>query len=375
MKIALAVVTLFPEGGLQRDCMAAASELTARGHDVTIFAARRWGDIPASLKVELLPNSAWSNHRRDQLFAETVVRRVQGNFDRLVGFGKLIDLDVIYCADPCVACRPGRLWNLMPRKKSQLQLEAASFAKGQSTVCLMLSENQAREFAATWSTEPERIEILPPTIDRARRHPEFRTDGTRARMRDGLQIAPTDQLWLAIANQPRVKGLDRTVAALAKFKHARLVIAGVADHTRAGKAVRLWARKHCVADRVTLLGYHANIPELMAAADVLIHPARYDTTGTVILESLVNGLPVVTTAECGYAVHVSAADAGLVVAAPFSAQALIAALSAMQSEPARARWGQNGIAYGATKDLYRGLCRAVDIMEDPRRLAKPDDAA
>jgi UDP-glucose:(heptosyl)LPS alpha-1,3-glucosyltransferase len=376
MKIALAIVTLFPAGGLQRDCMAVASELAKRGHDVIIFAERRWGEIPANLEVELLANRAWSNHRRDRLFAEAVVQRCGGQFDRLVGFGKLIGLDVIYCADPSIASRPAR-WpsSWMPRRRSQLLLEAASFQQGSATICLMLSDNQALDFQSAWSTEPERIEVLPPTIDIGRRHPEFRTDGTRPRIRDSLGMPAADFLWLAIASQPRVKGLDRAVAALADFKHARLAVAGVAENSKQGKLVRGWARSQGVSDRVQLLGIRSDIPELMAAADLLIHPARYDTTGTVILESLINGLPVVTTADCGYAAHVTTADAGLVVAAPFTSEALNAALSAAESARARTRWGENGIAYGIAENLYSGLGRAADIIEDPARLRKPMAAA
>ena len=62
-----------------------------------------------------------------------------------------------------------------------------------------------------------------------------------------------------------------------------------------------------LADRISFLGHREDIPELMAAADLLVHPARHDTTGTVILEAVVNGLPVITTSTCGYAHHVEAA--------------------------------------------------------------------
>ena len=66
----------------------------------------------------------------------------------------------------------------------------------------------------------------------------------------------------------------------------------------------------------------------MAAADLLVHPARHDTTGTVILEAIVNGLPVVTTSICGYPQHVDAAEAGIVINEPFGYNAFAAALSA-----------------------------------------------
>ncbi|MBB1091648.1 glycosyltransferase family 4 protein [Rhodopseudomonas palustris] len=363
MKIAFAIVTLFSAGGLQRDCMAIAARLAARGHDVTIFTERRKGEIPPDLHVELLPNRKLSNHRRDLKFAEAVLQRCEGQFDRVVGFGKLLGLDVLYCADPCLAARRvGWLSKWSSRRRIQLLLEADSFKQGQNTICLLLSDNQVREFRSAWSTEPDRIEVLPPTIDLGRRHSEFRTDGTRERIRASLGVAPTDQLWLAIANQPNVKGLDRTLTAMKEFATVRLAIAGIKQGSKQATQVLGWARSVGVADRVQFLGFRADVPELMAAADLLVHPARYDTTGTVILESLINGLPVITTAECGYAPHVARADAGFVVPSPFAQETLTRALAAA-SDTQRDHWSRNGVAYGVAEELYHGLDRATDIIE------------
>ena len=49
----------------------------------------------------------------------------------------------------------------------------------------------------------------------------------------------------------------------------------------------------------------------------------------VILEAIVSGLPVLTTATCGYAFHVKDAAAGRVLPAPFRQDELNAALEEM----------------------------------------------
>ncbi|NEW86358.1 glycosyltransferase [Rhodopseudomonas sp. WA056] len=362
MKIALAIVSLFPSGGLQRDCMAIARRLAARGHDVTILASRRQGELPSDLNIDLLPVSAWSNHGRDLRFAEAAAQRKR-DFDRLVGFGKLIDLDVLYCADGCDRARPAR-WSdrFTARRRVKLDLEAASFAPGRPTQCLLLSRDQLDDFARAWGTEPERLTLMPPTIDRARRHPEFRADGTRERMRDELGVAGDATVWLAVAAHPLTKGLDRAVAALAGFPEARLVVAGVAEGSKQGRLMRRLAGAANVSDRIILLGMRRDIPELMAGADLLIHPARVDTTGTVILEAVVNGLPVIATAVCGYSVHVAAAQAGVVLPEPFGPGNLNEALRQASAPACRAEWSRNGAGYGAGHDLYSGLDRAADIM-------------
>ena len=125
------------------------------------------------------------------------------------------------------------------------------------------------------------------------------------------------------------------------------------------------AGKFGVGDRVRLLGVREDIPQLMAAADLLVHPARSETTGTVILEALVNGLPVVASAVCGYAEHVTRAGAGAVLPEPFSQSAFIAKLREAQDAGLREQWSANAARYGETQDLYRGLSRAASIIAAP----------
>jgi UDP-glucose:(heptosyl)LPS alpha-1,3-glucosyltransferase len=363
MNIAFAIVSIFPGGGLQRDCLAIASRLAMLGHTVTLFAENRHGELSGDIPIELLPNRAWTNHGRDVRFANDVLSRCSGQFDRLVGFSKLKGLDVLYCADPCIAARaPPTLAWLTGRRRAMIELEAASFAPAARTRCLLLSERQLREYREAWSTEPTRLVLLPPTIDRTRRQPELRANGSREQVRARLGLRTDQWIWLAVATQPRVKGLDRAVAALKDFPAARLLVAGIAPDTRHGRSLKRSAHHAGAADRLDLLGLRHDIPQLMAAADLLVHPARYDTTGTVILEALVNGLPVVTTGACGYATHVTAADAGLVIPEPFHQSALIGALAAAQLADRRTIWSTNGIAYGETTGLYAGLDRVADII-------------
>jgi UDP-glucose:(heptosyl)LPS alpha-1,3-glucosyltransferase len=242
-----------------------------------------------------------------------------------------------------------------------LALEAASFVKESRTRIIGLSQILFDEYRRAWGTPVERFTLLPPNLDAARRCPQFRTDGTRERLRRALGLS--DELaLLSICVQPEVKGVDRTIDALARLPAALLLVVGVdPGGTRARRIMEI-ARANGVAERMRLLGPREGIAELMAACDLMVHPARLETTGVVILEALVNGLPVVTTANCGNAVHVQRAAAGIVLEQPFSARALEQAL-AVAAEPARrAQWSANGIAYGADPELYRGIERAADFV-------------
>ena len=158
------------------------------------------------------------------------------------------------------------------------------------------------------------------------------------------------------------KGTDRIVRALRHFPDAHLLVVGLGgDETKSAKTRQL-AKELGVADRIKWLGHHEDVPELMAAADVFVHPARYDTTGTVILEAIVNGLPVITTSNCGYAKHVTSANAEIVVQEPFRPQTFFAALEIARDPACRQRWSGSGREYGRQTSLYEGRIRATELI-------------
>lgn len=367
MRIAFAIMKLFPGGGLQRDCVELARQIRKQGHEVVVFTSSKdAGDFAADLAVAVLPVRRHTNHGRQEEFAAVLKQAVsRRNFDLVVGFDKLAHLDLQYCADPSVRARMTRrpYLYLLARYRTYLTLERAVFGPGSRTKALLLSQRQLNEYWSAWHTVPERLMLLPPTIAAARRRPEFRVDGTGTTLRAHLGFSPQDWVWLAVAVQPATKGLDRTLRALGKFPSARLVVAGlVPGANRSARAAVARAGRLGVADRVHWLGHREDIPELMAAADLLVHPARKDTTGTVILEAVVNGLPVIATAACGYAQHVAAADAGLVIEEPFAFAAFNAALSAAEDAARRARWSATAAHYGTQPFLYEGQAKAADII-------------
>jgi UDP-glucose:(heptosyl)LPS alpha-1,3-glucosyltransferase len=105
-----------------------------------------------------------------------------------------------------------------------------------------------------------------------------------------------------------------------------------------------------------------DIPRFLQGANFLLHPARHENTGTIIVEAIVAGLPVLTTATCGYAFHVEAAAAGRVVASPFRQAVLDNTLQEMLRSGERDTWSSNGIAYGRAEDLYSLHERAAEYI-------------
>ncbi len=365
MRFAFGIVNLFAGGGLQRDCLGIAHLLRARGHHVTIYAERVAPGLDAGgIEVVALPNRALTNHGRQHAFAIDFLREARSGERVIVGFDKLLGLDVLYCADPSIGNRVAEepYLRLLPRYRTGVALESDAFGPESRTRTILLSEAQLRSYQDAWHTPSRRMYLLPPTLSAARRHPEFRHDGTRMRMREALGLADGDWVWLTTGSQPRTKGTDRVVDALARCPEARLMIAGMRETDGAARRLAWRARRLGVASRIVWLGHREDMPEVMSAADLLLHPSRYDTTGTVILEAVVNGLPVIATALCGYASHVTAARAGIVVAEPFEQSDFEAAIQSARDAAARAAFSESGAAYGARDGLSDGRLRAAQIM-------------
>jgi UDP-glucose:(heptosyl)LPS alpha-1,3-glucosyltransferase len=366
VRIAFGIVRLFPEGGLQRDCLRLARHLSKRGHHITIFTSENRCELPQGVALVVLPVRALTNHGKDWTFAQRFAAAAAGGgFDRIVGFNKLVGLDVLYCADPPVEARRGGVWRrLLPRYWTRLKLEGACFAPRSVTHVIALTKAAAEAYRRYWGLGPERFTVIPPGIDAERRHSELRHADKRAALRAAFGMAADRTIWLWVGAQPKTKGLDRAIVALARQQRTILLVVGVAADSGLARAATVQARRLGVGDRLRFFGYREDIPDFFAAADVLVHPARLDVTGQVILEALVNGLPVVVAGCCGFAEHVQAAHAGIVLSEPF-AQAELEAALAQLAEPALAgSFSRNGIDYGRRAVPLDGLTAAADLIEN-----------
>ncbi len=364
MRIALGIVKLFPEGGLQRDCIRLARILAARGHDVTLFTSEnRWTIDHLPCRIEHLPVRAYTNPRLDLSFARRLAAATAEGFDRVIGFNKLTKLDFYYCGDPSILDR-GRslIERSLPRHRVQVMLEQESFGPLQRTQILALTKASAESYRRNWKTQEQRITVLQPSIDPTRQRPDLRSTEHRTAVRARLGLTDDRWVWLWVGAQAHVKGLDRVLAALQSAPaDTTLLVAGVApDSKDALQAGRVVARK---PGSVRFLGFRDDIPDLMAAADVLVHPSRLDVTGQVIMEAIVNGLPAVVTGLCGFAEHIERSGAGIVLPEPFLQAALDQALVRMRDRPLAETMSRAGIQYGRDTAPVSGLDQAADVID------------
>ncbi|HBQ8682658.1 TPA: glycosyltransferase family 4 protein, partial [Klebsiella pneumoniae] len=241
--------------------------------------------------------------------------------------------------------------------------ERAVFDPASKTEILMISEVQQPLFVKHYGTQAERFHLLPPGISQDRRAPANAAD-VRAEFRREFGLEEDDLLLVQIGSGFKTKGLDRSLKALAALPKAlrrrtRLIAIGQDDP----KPFLLQIAALGLNDQVQILKGRSDIPRFLLGADLLIHPAYNENTGTVLLEALVSGLPVLVTDVCGYAHYIAEADAGRVLPSPFEQDSLNRLLAEMlEDAPARAAWSRNGLAYADHADLYSMPQRAADLI-------------
>jgi glycosyltransferase involved in cell wall biosynthesis len=99
----------------------------------------------------------------------------------------------------------------------------------------------------------------------------------------------------------------------------------------AGAELPAWqarVRDAGLESRVVFLGFRADVPEVMAACDALVHPARYEAYGLSVHEALCRGIPALVSARAGVAEMYPTELADLLIANPDDAREVEARLLA-----------------------------------------------
>jgi UDP-glucose:(heptosyl)LPS alpha-1,3-glucosyltransferase len=375
MRMGFVLFKYFPFGGLQRDMLRIALACRDRGHEVRVYCLSWQGEVPDGIQVATLPLQRLTNHARYQAFYRELQPLLERDgIEGVVGFNKLPGLDLYYAADPCFREKWLREKNWLTRMGARnrvfLAYEAAVFAPASRTRILMISPQQLQVYSRLYRTPRERVHLLPPGISRDRMAPPDAA-AQRAEFRREFGLGDRDLLLLSVGSGFRTKGLDRSLKAMAVLpeelrQRSRLFVIG---QDNPDPFLKL-ARRLGLDERMRIFPGRDDVPRFLLGADLLLHPAYYENTGTVLLEALISGLPVLTTASCGYAFHVERAQAGRVVRSPFDQGQLARDLAAMLTSRDREQWSRNGIEYGRREDLYRMPELAAEIIVDTvRRLA------
>jgi glycosyltransferase involved in cell wall biosynthesis len=198
-----------------------------------------------------------------------------------------------------------------------------------------------KDVLVDYGVDPARVDVVYDGTDPSR----YRAGLDRARVRRELGVPDEVPLVGKVANfYVGWKGhdtfLEAAKAVLRALPDTRFVLVGKSTDS---ETMRSWVAAAGLSERVILAGYRTDIPDVLAAIDVLANcPRAREGLSVAILEALAAGRPVVATRVGGIPEIVRDGETGLLVP-PEDPAALAQAVVRMLSDPALAsRLGSNG---------------------------------
>lgn len=164
------------------------------------------------------------------------------------------------------------------------------------------SQAAARQVIAAVGVPESRVKVVYPGCA-----PELRpaSEQEKASAREWLQVSPADRViaFVGALTWDDNKGLETVWRAwqnISRDKRQRyvLVVAG------GGAKLKSWRERVAASDAgdaVRVLGFTERVNEVLAAADVLVSPSRYETFGLNVQEAICRGVPAIASATSGIA--------------------------------------------------------------------------
>ena len=171
---------------------------------------------------------------------------------------------------------------------------------------------------------------------------EFAPRTTSGWLRDELHVPTNAQVIASIGQICLRKGWDTLADALMELAHqrpeAQLVLIGTRhSQKRETREYEDGIRRRFLAagieDRVHWLGERSDIPRILNEVDLLVHSARQEPLGRVLLEACASGVPIVAT-DVGGTRELAVPDTHAIIVPPLDAEALAAGIDRAIADPA-----------------------------------------
>ncbi len=218
----------------------------------------------------------------------------------------------------------GRYYAERGRRRAALR-----WAARRSAALVAVSEATARDLRTTLRLSDDEVKVVHNGIP-------FR-EGNRGSLRSELALAAGDLLIVAVGNLYPVKGHAVLLRALGELRRSgtiatvpwRLAIAGRGEEE---EKLRTLATEQGIADRVALLGFRKDVPDILAAADIFVMPSLSEGLPLALVEAMAAGLPVVVS-DVGGVSEVAVAEREAILVPPGDPARLAAGVAALLREP------------------------------------------
>lgn len=323
-------------GGAEAYGLALMQELSAAGHQITVFA--REYDTDCGLQLPYVPirvGRHWPSWIRVLLFAWRAARATRTGFDLVHSHmnGWCGDIEVVHVTPvryrwrvQAMSFTRRALSRVSPRVQTYLGLEARRVAARPGHRVVAVSALIAHQLTQAYGDC--NVPIIPPGVSL----PGSARPDQGPAIRSELGLTAEHFVCLLVARNPMRKGLPTVLQALERLPaQAHLLVVGVnaasREHIRHAPA--------SVRDRVHLVGETSDVSPYYQAANCYVHPTLNDSFGMAPLEAMSFGLPVVLSPVpwCGFAQYVQPGVDALVLSHPERPDELAQAIERLRTEP------------------------------------------
>jgi glycosyltransferase involved in cell wall biosynthesis len=317
----LHVITSIARGGAEHHLLMLAGGLAARGHQVAVAALKGPAELAPAFQAAGVATPALGLSRYGAPGPALRLRRLVAEFAPDVVHAHLPPAE-LYARLALL----GTATPLVITRHNDERFAPVAFERALSRWC---AARAARVIAisqavARWTTAAPRGPRLPAGPVRIIRY----ALAPPPAMPPAPDLAGPGKLVVTIARLVPQKGLDVLLEAFAKVPPpARLVIVG---EGALRPQLQAQIARLGLGGRVRLAGARADIPAVLAAAQLFVLPSRWEGFGLVLLEAMAAGTPILATRVS--AIPEVLADCGVLVP-PDDAPALAAAMLDMLADP------------------------------------------
>ena len=364
MKLAIIRQKYSAFGGAERFIERLLPGLAERQVDVSVI-ARQWaGDADRPMHwVACNPfyvGSAW----RDKSFARAACQKVaEGSYDLVQSHERLSCCDIFRAGDGVHAAwleaRQKYLgeslgWlKLNPFHANSLAAERRMFASAQLKKVICISDMVRQDVQRFYNVPSSKLETIYNGVDLAFFSPDCASQ--RHEVRQKLGIPQGALVYVFVGSGYKRKGLEVAIRALPPEAH--LIVVGKDKETaRFQKIAAETGANTKESQRVHFVGPQKDVRPYYGAADAFVFPTVYEPFGSVVLEAMACGLPVITTNRCGAGEILTQGVDGFVLPAGD-----IEAFAACMQQNTALVWGNRRAAARATAERYP-ISGTVDAM-------------
>ena len=340
------IAIVIPKYGLVGGAEGFAAELTERiaqdrRFEVHVF-ANKWQKTSGHITFHGVPVITFPKFLTTVSFAYFAGYKISKmNFDLIHTHDRIFDADIF-----TMHGIPHRIWVREVRKKRMSLFDHATAWAEKKLVTnrrcrkfLAVSNLAKEKFLQEYKNfNPDKVQVIHPGVD-IQRFQGLDRQRCRQEIRKKFGIGLSDKVILFVSMNFDIKGLDKLMMGLAKFKLShpserfKLLVVGKGDDKKYGRlAQNLGIKDHVI---FTGIVQKENLDRIYLACDIFSMLSKFDTFGMSVLEAMAASLPVIISGNVGAKDLVKEGINGFVVENTDNADEIASRIALMLNEDVR----------------------------------------